>query len=154
MQWVAVYNDSGGNKHFIHQYPEGLINGESRATNIKEVYELQEQKKLIAICFIPVNKRFDDYTQPRFYVSMLDGSFHINSLEFDLRPEYMQQMDPQPFYEFEEWREVKEAHGPEGYPQHVSVYKIGWKCTIGEETVTRMLIYNIRENTVTFRNYR
>ena len=66
----------------------------------------------------------------------------------------MHSADPQPEYKFEYWRATRQANGPDGYPPHLRLYKLGWSCEWKGELVQRVAIFDVLENTATIRTVR
>lgn len=157
MQWVTITKDEEQNFVFTHQYdaddPEEITQ-----RNVAVIYAFQETRSLIALYLIPKWIRFDpktiDQVEPRLWVSMLDGSIHVNGQEYDLRPKAMQSLDPQPEYRFLYYRSVRQAYGPEGYPPHLRLYKLGWECEFEGDTIQRLVVFDIVENVVNIRTKR
>ena len=163
MQWVAVTMGEDDLPNYLHQYDMDDVD-ETTQRNIKKVLALEKDRKLVGLFLIPKKERLTDETiktlNPIFWVSMLDGSLHINGQEYDLRPKEWQSLDPQPEYNFHYYRAVRESRvnndaGNAGSaPPHLRLYRLGWYATHEGERVDRLIVLDVLTNIVEFRTKR
>lgn len=151
MQWVAVTTDEQGRNVYIHQFDEN-DRDDFTQKNVTVLEKLQDNREIIALFLIPRHQRLTENNlpliEPRLWVSMLDGTMHINGVEYDVRPEHLKYEQIE--YKFHYWKITREAHGPEGYPKHLRRYELGWHCQYGGQLYERLMFFDVVENIIDF----